>query len=145
RFTLALFDRDWDAAGVLAAALPQKDSPDGVYPDFGRDFWIGVVARLKGDETSARAAFMRARIEQEQEIRTHSDDVGLLSRLGLIDAVLGKKEEALSEGRRALETLPILKDSIVEGYVKRYFVMACAWAGERELAFEHLEVVARIP
>src|SRR5437764_1334277 len=71
-FTLALFDRDLDTAGVLATALPQKDSPDGVYPDFGCDFWMGVVARLKGDETSARAAFMRARIEQEQEIRTHS-------------------------------------------------------------------------
>src|SRR5438034_1012651 len=144
RFTLALFNRDLDAAGVLAAALPQKDSPDGVYPDFGCDFWMGVVARLKGDETSARAALTRALAEQEEEIR-NSDDVGLLSRLGLIDAVLRKKEEALREGRRAIERLPIVKDSIVEVYVKRYFAMVCAWAGERELALEHLEVVARIP
>src|SRR5256886_2285327 len=144
RFTLALFDRDLNAAGVLATELPQKDSPDGVYPDFGRDFWMGVVARLKGDETSARAALTRALAEQEEEIR-NSDDVGLLSRLGLIDAVLGKKEEALREGRRAIEMLPILKDSIVEASVKRYFVMACAWAGEHELALQQLEVVARIP
>src|SRR5438067_3273040 len=144
RFTLALFDRDLDTAGVLATALPQKDSPDGVYPDFGRDFWTGVVARLKGDETSARAALARALAEQEEEIR-NSDDVRLLSRLGLIDAVLGKKEEALREGRRAIERLPIVKDSIVEVYVKKYFAMVCAWAGERELALEHLEVVARIP
>src|SRR5438477_9438911 len=144
RFTLALFDRDLDTAGVLATALPQKDSPDGVYPDFGRDFWTGVVARLKGDETSARAALTRALAEQEEEVR-NSADAGRLSRLGLIDAVLGKKEEALREGRRAIEMLPILKDSIVEASVKRYFVMICAWAGERELALEHLEVVARIP
>jgi TolB-like protein/class 3 adenylate cyclase/tetratricopeptide (TPR) repeat protein len=144
RFTLALFDRDWDAAGVLATALPQKDSPDGVYPDLGRDFWMGVVARLKGDETSARAALATALAEQKEGIR-NADDVGLLSRLGLIDAVLGKKEEALREGRRAIEMLPILKDSIVEASVKRYFVMACAWAGERELALQQLEVVARIP
>ena len=144
RFTLALFDRDWDAAGVLATALPQKDSLDGVYPDFGRDFWMGVVARLKGDETSARAAFMRARAEQEEEIR-NPDDVGLLSGLGLIDAVLGKKEEALSEGRRAIEMVPIVKDSVVEASVKRYFAMICAWAGERELALEQLEAVTRIP
>jgi hypothetical protein len=46
RFTLALFDRDLDAAGALAMALSQKNSPDGVYPDFGRDFWMGVIARL---------------------------------------------------------------------------------------------------
>src|SRR5438477_3033922 len=143
RFTLALFDRDWDAAGVLATALSPKNSPDW-YLDFGRDFWMGVVARLKGDETSARAALTRALAEQEEEVG-NSDDVGLLSRLGLIDAVLGKKEEALREGRRAIERLPIVKDSVVEASVKRYFVMSCAWAGERELALEHLEVVARIP
>ena len=105
---------------------------------------MGVVARLKGDETSARAALMRARAEQEEEIR-NPDDVGLLSYLGLIDALLGKKEEALSEGRRAIEMLPIVKNSATEGYVKRYFAMICAWAGERELALEHLEAVARIP
>src|SRR5438270_616776 len=62
-----------------------------------------------------------------------------------IEVVLGKTEEALREGRRAIEMLPILKDSIVEASVKRYFVMACAWAGERELALQQLEVVARIP
>jgi TolB-like protein/class 3 adenylate cyclase len=143
RFILALFDRDLDAAGVLATALSQKDSPDW-YLDFGRDFWMGVVARLKGDETSARAALTRALAEYKEEI-SNLDDVFLLSRLGLIDAILGKKEEALSEGRRAIEMLPIVKNATTDGYVKRYVAMICAWAGERELALEHLEVVARIP
>src|SRR5438067_1536281 len=144
RFTLALLDRDFDAAGDLAAALSPKDSEVAVYPDFGRDFWMGVVARLKGDETSARAALTRALAEQKEDIR-NPDDVWQLSCLGLIDAILGKKEEALSEGRRAIEMLPIVKNLTTDGYVKRYFAMICAWAGERELALEHLEVVARIP
>jgi len=144
RFTLALLDRDFDAAGDLAAALSPKDSEVAVYPDFGRDFWMGVVARLKGDETSARAALTKALAEQKEDIR-NPDDVWLLSCLGLIDAILGKKEEALSEGRRAIEMLPIVKNLTTDGYVKRYFAMICAWAGERELALEHLEVVARIP
>jgi tetratricopeptide (TPR) repeat protein len=57
RFTVALFDRDLDAAGVLATALSEKNYGEGGrVPDLGRDFWIGVVARLKGDETSAQAA-----------------------------------------------------------------------------------------
>jgi TolB-like protein/tRNA A-37 threonylcarbamoyl transferase component Bud32/Tfp pilus assembly protein PilF len=144
RFTLALFDRDLDAAGLLATALSQKNSPDGVYPDFGRDFWMGVIARLKGDETSSRAALMRARAEQEEEIR-NPHDVWLLSRLALIDAMLGKKEQALSERQRAVEMPPVIKNSIAEGFAKRYFTMICVWAGERELALEHLEVAARIP
>ena len=144
RFTLALLERDLDAAGILAAALSPKDSEVAVYPDFGRDFWMGVVARLKGDETSARAALTRALAEQEEEV-PNSDDLGLLSRLGLIDAILGKKEEALREGRRAIERLAIAKDSIVEVSVKKCFAMICAWAGERELALEHLEVGRQNP
>src|SRR5436190_5093449 len=144
RFVLALFDRDLDAAAVFAAALSPKNFPDGVYPDFGRDFWMGVVARLKGDETSARTALTMAVAEQKEEIR-NPDDVWLLSRLALIDAILGKKEQALSEGRRAIKMLPIAKNLTTDGYVKRYFAMICAWAGERELALEQLEVVARIP
>jgi tetratricopeptide (TPR) repeat protein len=143
RFILALFDRDLDAAGVFAMGLPQKNSDD-VSPEFGRDFWMGVVAHLNGDETSARAALTKALVQQEEEIRVHPDDVVLLSRLALIDAIAGKKEQALSEGRRALEMLPIVKESVAKGYVKRCFAMACAWAGERELALEHLEVAARI-
>src|SRR5438105_6240220 len=62
RLDLALCDRDLDAAGSLAAALSQKD---------GRDFSLGLVARLKGDVAAARAAFMRARTELEEEIRVH--------------------------------------------------------------------------
>src|SRR4029077_17854805 len=143
RFTLALFDRDLDSAGVLAMALSQKGPDDGV-PEFGRDFWVGVVARFKGDETSARAAFIRARAEQEQEI-PNPDSVGLLSRLALIDAILGKKEQALSEAQRAIKMLPTAKDAGAEGYVKRNFAMACAWAGERELALQQLEILAKMP
>src|SRR5438046_5631445 len=71
RYTLALYDREWDTAGTLAAGLSQKNSLAWGFPELGRDFWVGVVARLKGDETSARAAFMRARAQQEEEIRGH--------------------------------------------------------------------------
>src|SRR5438552_8109584 len=144
RCRLALFDRDLDAAGALATALSEKNYGEGgAYPDFGRDFWIGVVARLKGDETSAGAALTRARAEQAAEIR-NPDDVWLLSRLGLIDAISGEKEQALSEGQRAIVMLPTLKNFWAEAMVKRYFVMACAWAGERELALEHLEAIATV-
>src|SRR5205085_1611481 len=110
RYILALYDRDWDAAGRAAAVLSQKNSLPNGFPSLGRDFWVGVVARLKGDETSSHAAFMRARAQQEEEIRAHPDDAVLLAELGLIDAGLGRKEEALSEGQRAIELAPTESD-----------------------------------
>ena len=93
---------------------------------------------------------MRARTELEEELRVHPDDMGLLSDLGLIDAALGRKEEALSEGRRAMELAPTAQEAMFgsytnEGCVKRSFAMICAWAGERELALEQLEAVTKIP
>jgi TolB-like protein/Flp pilus assembly protein TadD/predicted Ser/Thr protein kinase len=147
RYALALYDRDWDAAGRAAAVLSQKNSlnPSWGLPQLGRDFWVGVVARLKGDETSARAAFMRARAQQEEEIRDHPDNKGLLSELGLIDAGLGRKEEALNEGRRAMELAPRVKDSDTDPDVKACFAIICAWTGERELALGQLEAFAKTP
>jgi TolB-like protein/Flp pilus assembly protein TadD len=145
RYTLALYDRDWDAAGRVAAGLSQKSSLAWGFPELGRDFWVGVVARLKGDETSARAAFMRARAQQEEEIRGHPDEVTIVSDIGLIDAGLGRKEEALNEGRRAMELAGNVKNSFTEAYVNLCFAIICAWTGERELALGQLEAVARIP
>ena len=159
RYTLALYDRDWDAAGRVAALLSQKNSLASGLPQLGRDFWVGVVARLKGDETSARAAFMRARAQQEEEIRGHPDSTGmqygtmaaaagsivLLAELGLIDAGLGRKEEALSEGRRAMELAPGAKDEATEPYVKMCFAIICIWTGECELALGQLEAFTKTP
>src|SRR4051812_46156138 len=145
RYTLALYDRDWDAAGRAAAGLFPKNPLVWSFPQLGRDFWVVVVAHLKGDETSARAAFIRARAQQEEDIRTHPDDVTLLADLGLIDAALGRKEEALSEGRRAMELAPSVKDESTDPYVKMCFAIICAWTGERELALGQLEAFTKTP
>jgi serine/threonine-protein kinase len=65
--------------------------------------------------------------------------------LGLIDAGLGRKEEALREGRRAVELLPVEKDAIVGGYLVRYFAVIAAWVGEKDLACEQLAIALRPP
>ena len=65
--------------------------------------------------------------------------------LGLIDAALGRKEEALQEGRRALELTPIAKDSLDGADVLYFYAVICAWTGEPDLAIEQLETLAKIP
>src|SRR5205814_7124105 len=143
RYTLALYDRDWDVAERAAPLLSRKYSLEWGLPRLGPDCWVGVVARLKGDESSALAAFMRARAQQEEEIRAHPDDAVLLAELGLIDAGLGRKEEALNEGRRAMELEPGAKDEFTESTM--CFAIICAWTGERELALRQLEAFAKTP
>jgi hypothetical protein len=88
---------------------------------------------------------MRARAQQEEEIRGHPDNVTLLSDLGVIDAGLGRKEEALTEGQRAIELAYSVKDADNEPYVELGFAIICAWTGEPELALGQLEALSKTP
>ena len=137
-------ERDPIAAGRAVAALPEKNS---LHEDFayGRAFWTGLVARMKGDPAAAHAAFTVARAEQQQLIRAQPDWGPFLSGLGLIDAGLGRKEEAIREGRQAVELTPIAKDSLTGPELVSNLALIYAWTGERDLAIEQLEIAAKIP
>src|SRR5207249_4673161 len=80
-----------------------------------------------------------------EELRVHPDNADLLAELGLIDAGLGRKEDALNEGRRALELAPNVKDEFTEPYVKMCFAIISTWTGERELALGQLEALTKTP
>ena len=67
RLDLALCDRDLNAAASIAAALDLKQTLDAGFDEPSRDFWLGVVARLKGDAMAAHAAFVRVRAGFKQE------------------------------------------------------------------------------
>ena len=78
------------------------------------------------DEARARKAFAAARLEQEQVLQQQKDYGPPLCVLGLIDAALGNKEVALQEGRRAMELLPVEKDSINGQTVRAHFAVIAA-------------------
>src|SRR5437588_9154946 len=59
----------------------------------------GIIARMTNDEEKARSAFIAAHAEQENTVRNRPNDGPAICMLGLIDAGLGRKEEALHEGR----------------------------------------------
>jgi hypothetical protein len=93
---------------------------------------------------------MKVRADLEQAMRIHPDDMGLLFDLGLIDAALGRNEDALRKGRRAMELVHPSQDPMFGQYTNeafriRSFAMICAWAGELKLALEQLEAVTKIP
>jgi serine/threonine-protein kinase len=105
----------------------------------------GVLARMAKDEAKARAAFTAARAEQEKIVQTQPDYGPALCVLGLIDAGLGRKDEALREGRRAVELLPVEKDAIIGKLMTEYLAMIAAWAGGKDLACEQLAIAVRPP
>ena len=103
-----------------------------------RSYGEGLLARMMKDEARAHAAFAKARLEQEKIVQAQPDYGPPLCVLGLIDAALGRKEEALREGRRAIELLPVEKDSIIGSQMLVYFAIIAAWVGEKDIASQHL-------
>jgi hypothetical protein len=51
----------------------------------------------------------------------------------------------LSEGRQAIQLTPVVKQSFLAAQVLYHFAVICAWTGERDLAIEQLETLAKIP
>ena len=136
----ALAERDATAARNALTAAGENPAYTEEAATFSRQFMEGVIARMIKDNAAARAAFTAARAEQEKIIQAHESYGPPLSVMSLIDAALGKREEALREGRRAIELLPVEKDPINGIAMVKYFAMSAAWIGDKDLACEQLAI-----
>lgn len=147
RLLCALAEHD-GAAAMDALSAPGENE---VNPGFADNvvvphlFMEGVVARMTNDAEKARMAFSAAHLEQEKVVQAQPDYGPTWSVLGLIDAGLGRKEEALREGRRAVELLPAARDAITGTAMIKYLAMIAAWVGDKELACENLALVTSRP
>ncbi len=111
RFTAALYLRDYDAANRVIAATPAKWA-DFAFGEQTASWAEGQVARARGDKQKALEAFAAARKKIEAKFGDIPKDAVYLSEVGTLDAGLGRKEEAIREARRAVDLLPIAKDSL---------------------------------
>ena len=138
KLSCALAERD--AVTAKNALIASGENPpfheEAVH--FNRPLVEGVIARMTKDEDKACAAFTAARAEQEKIVQAQPNYGPALCVLGLIDASLGRKEEALGEGRRAVELLPVEKDAISGPLMIEYLTMIAAWIGDKDLACEQL-------
>src|SRR6266699_1512130 len=138
------------AARAVAAAkealIASAEIPIGSDPvHYTRSFVEGIIARMTNDEHKGQSAFTAARAEQEKTVQAQADYGPAWCVLGVIDAALGRKEEALREGRRAVELLPVGKDPFNGMLMIKYLAMIAAWVGEKDLACEQIIIVVRSP
>ena len=108
-------------------------------------FGEGLVGRCFGDNAHAQSAFIQARAEQEKIVREQPNYAAGVGILGLIDAALGRKEEALREGERACQLAPLKNDVVDGAELIVNLALIYAWTGEKDRAFEQLGTAARIP
>jgi serine/threonine-protein kinase len=144
-FLCALAERDPAAAKEALEAYGEEPINLGHDVFFNRLFAEGLISRMTKDESKARSAFIPARAEQEKIVQAQPNYAVSLCALGLIDAALGHKEDALREGQRAVELLPIEKDAMHGVTMVQYLAMIAAWVGDRDLACEQLATLVHQP
>ncbi|HEY1582000.1 MAG TPA: FlgO family outer membrane protein [Chthoniobacterales bacterium] len=140
---VALCERDPAGIARALAAIPAT----GISTDlnFPRVYCEALAARATGDEAAAQTAFLAARTEVEKIAREQPDYGPVYTVLGLIDAALGRKDEAMREGRRAVEMLPTTKDALDGAEVMKYLCVIYTWCGEKDLALAQIAATLRIP
>ena len=141
---VALCRRDAAEMARALASLP----PEGIIRRdllMPRSFCEGLVARARGDVPGAETAFATAHAEMEKVVREQPDYAQALCVLGMIDAALGRKEDAIREGRRVVELLPVTKDMMAGGVVLANLAIIYTWTGEKDLALTQLATAIRFP
>src|SRR4030095_5899165 len=104
-----------------------------------------MPARARGDDATAQAAFLAAHAELERTVSEQPGYAPALCVRGLIDAACGRTEEAIRYGARAIELLPITKDSIDGAELMKYMGVIYAWCGEKDRAIEQIAATLKIP
>jgi TolB-like protein/Tfp pilus assembly protein PilF len=138
--------RDKSESERSVALIPAEGIANGFdEASVPREFCVGRTAWLFGDKDLARTALTAARAIFERTTREQPDYAQAWSYLGLTDAMLGRCNEAISEGKRACEILPVKKDSWVGPTLMTYLAMIYTWCGEREAALGQLEMSAKLP
>jgi tetratricopeptide (TPR) repeat protein len=127
------------------ASCKKEGLAGGAGKELPVSYWQALIAQASGDRTKAAEAFTRARATMAAQLATQPDDPISLATLGLIDAGLGRKEEALREGRRAVELRPLTEDAVDGATVLLSLATIHAWLGDAKSALDQLEFLARSP
>ncbi len=141
RWENAMLDGDYAGAEKILAgtALREIDYLNGGATP--KTFLAGCSALARGDNAAAQAQFELARPAFESAVREAPDNAERHANLGLLYAFLGRKDDALREGRRAVELKPESLDAFDGALMQGFLALIYARVGENDLA---LPLLARL-
>lgn len=144
RWDLAMILRDHATADQVLMSCPLDQFQSGGQPT-PKSFYHGCVALARGDATAARPHFEATLSIFETALQQAPTNALRHANLGLLYSFLGRKEEAVCEGQRAVELLPDSKDAVFGPWMRGYLAMIYARVGETDAALALLEQLLRFP
>ena len=145
RWDVAMLRRDYFAAknvleGSSVSALSYTNA--GLTP---RIFFEGCIYLAQGDNTNAQKAFELARPAFEAAVKEAPASADRHAILGWLYAFMGRRDDAIREGQRAVELKPESKDAVDGSLMNGYLALIYARVGKNDLAIPLIERLLRTP
>jgi TolB-like protein/Tfp pilus assembly protein PilF len=139
RWDVAMIQRDYAAAKKvleMSSANEISYSIAGLTPKI---FLEGCTYLAQGDNTSAQKAFEEARPAFEAGVKEAPESAERHASLGWLYALMGRKNDAIAEGQRAVDLKPESKDAVDGSLLSGYLALIYARVGENDLAVRLIE------
>ncbi|HEX4638904.1 MAG TPA: tetratricopeptide repeat protein [Chthoniobacterales bacterium] len=145
RWDVAMIERDFNNAKRVLDESPLTEfsyTNAGMTP---KNFFYGCVALAQGDANAARNFFESTRASYEAGVNESPDSADRHANLGLTYAFLGRKQDAIREGRRAVELKPESVDALDGALMSCYLALIYTRCDEKDLAIPLLERLLKTP
>ncbi len=141
---LALWNHDPDSVSRISARADEATLVINrvKYP---KSWYEGLAARMRGDKKGTQAAFAAARLEVEKAVLADASDGRALSLLAMIDAGLGKEEDAVREGHHACDLEPFETSAMDAPIVRCNLAVVYSWTDQPDLALAELDKLVSKP
>jgi TolB-like protein/Tfp pilus assembly protein PilF len=145
RWEVAMLDRDYSAARRAIDASTAKELSYTGEDTTPRSFFEGSIALAQGDNIAAQKYFQDAQPVFENAVKEAPLSGIRHANLGWLYAFMGRKDDAIREGRRAVELKPESKDAVDGAIVNCYLALIYARVGEKDLALPLIERLLKTP
>lgn len=139
RFNLHFFERNFDEALAVLWRSPLENLHGQTSTPLPKSFLAAQVYRLIPDAEKARAEYEHALGIAQRALEESPQDPARYVLIALINAGLGRKEDAVREGSRALELLPESTDAMDGPVLVVSMARVYAITGEAEKAIDLLQ------
>lgn len=139
RWDLAMITRDFSTASQVVEASPLNDFSYLNGSTTPKSFLQGCVYLAQGNAAAAQKLFEIARRNFEAAIKESPKSPERHANFGLVNAFMGRKEEAIREARRAVELKPESTDAVDGALLSGYLALVYVQVGEKDLALPLIE------
>jgi serine/threonine-protein kinase len=145
RWDVAMLQRDYSAAKKILETSSANEISYSVAGLTPKIFLEGCTYLAQGDNASAQKAFEQARPAFEEAVREAPESAERHASLGWLYALMGRKNDAIAEGQRAVELKPESKDALDGSLMNGYLALIYARVGENDLAIPLIERLLTTP